>query len=159
MMERKRILIDLDVVTVALWDKRDERRNVALNFIERINNKEFEVITLSSTLNLVDKWRHLTLGNSIKQFYIENTSHFIDEIEILEYLQRHKISSNQIIDEILSYNIKREDVMLILACISTKVKFLVTLNRKHLKGKVKEINKVINNYKLHDINIVYPNEI
>ncbi|MEK6808407.1 MAG: hypothetical protein AABY14_01845, partial [Nanoarchaeota archaeon] len=61
MMERKRILIDLDVVTVALWDKRDERRNVALNFIERINNKEFEVITLSSTLNLVDKWRHLTL--------------------------------------------------------------------------------------------------
>ena len=158
-MERKRILIDLDVVTVALWDKRDERRNVALNFIERINNKEFEVITLSSTLNLVDKWRHLTLGNSIKQFYIENTSHFIDEIEILEYLQRHKISSNQIIDEILSYNIKREDVMLILACISTKVKFLVTLNRKHLKGKVKEINKVINNYKLPDINIVYPNEI
>ncbi|MEK6808295.1 MAG: hypothetical protein AABY14_01260, partial [Nanoarchaeota archaeon] len=88
-----------------------------------------------------------------------NTSHFIDEIEILEYLQRHKISSNQIIDEILSYNIKREDVMLILACISTKVKFLVTLNRKHLKGKVKEINKVINNYKLPDINIVYPNEI
>ena len=155
----KKIIIDLDVVTVGLWVKLDSRRQEALKFMKRVESHEFEVIMLSSTLNLVEKWKNTELSKNIKDFYYENTKHFIDDSEILHYLGRHKIRSSEIIDSFLEKGIKEEDVLLILACIVTEADYLVTFNRNHLKNNSNFINLILKQNNLNKINVVHPNEI
>ena len=103
---KKKIIIDLDVVTIGIWKKADERRVESLKFIKRVENKEFEVVMLSSTLNLVEKWNNIGLSTSIKDFYYTNTSHFIDDAEIFNFLISNKVSASEIIDEFLKKHIK-----------------------------------------------------
>lgn len=54
---------------------------------------------------------------------------------------------------------KREDIMLILACVSAKADYLVTLNKRHLKNNVNSINTILDKNKLNKIKVVHPNEI
>ena len=156
---KKRIIIDLDVVTIGLWKKNDKRKPFALNFMKRVNNKEFLVVMLTSTLNLVEKWNNVELSTNIRDYYSKNTDHFIDDLEIFNFLRKYNISVSEIIKEFLKKGIKREDIMLILACITVKADYLVTLNRKHLKGNNQFINEILKKNKLHTIKVVYPNEI
>lgn len=156
---KKKIIIDLDVVTVGIWMKADDRKLVALKFMSRVKHQEFEVLMLSSTLNLVEKWNNSELSNSIKDFYYENTSHFIDDSEIFDFLRKHKVSTSIIIDDFLRKKIKQEDIMLILACVAVNAGYLVTFNRKHLKNNADTINTILKKNKLRKIKVVHPNEI
>ena len=156
---KKKIIIDLDVVTIGIWKKADERRVESLKFIKRVENKEFEVVMLSSTLNLVEKWNNIGLSTSIKDFYYTNTSHFIDDAEIFNFLISNKVSASEIIDEFLKKHIKREDIMIKLACSFSKAEYLVTFNRKHLKKNDSVINEILLRNKLNEIKVVFPNEI
>ena len=158
-MERKKIIIDLDVVTIGIWKKADERRTEALHFMKRAENKEFEVVMLSSTLNLVEKWNNRELSTSIRDFYSKNTDHFIDDLEVSNFLRKRKVSASVIIDEFSKKGIKREDILLILACVAIKADYLVTLNRRHLKNNTKAINQILEKNSLHKIKVVQPNEI
>jgi len=156
---KKKIIIDLDVVTIGVWKKADPRKEESLKFMTRVKAKEFEVIMLSSTLNLLDKWKYTELSKVIRDFYVENTDLFLDEIEIFEFLNKQKINSAVIIDTLLKKGIKREDILLILACVTTNADYLVTLNRRHLKNNADLINSVLTYYKLRRIKVVHPNEI
>ena len=149
----------MDVVTVGIWKKADERRKESLRFMKRVENKEFEILMLSSTLNLVEKWKNLELSTSIKDFYYRNTSHFVEDSEIFNFLTSNKVSSSSIIDEFLKKGIKEEDIMLILTCIAVNADYLVTFNRRHLKNNVDLINLILMKNKLNKIKVVYPNEI
>jgi len=60
-----KVLIDLDVVTIALWEKKDERKENALNFIKEIKNKNFFVVTPFSLLEIIAKWKYMKLKNFI----------------------------------------------------------------------------------------------
>ena len=156
---KKKIIIDLDVVTVGIWKKADERRTESLKFMKRVENKEFEVEMLTSTLNLVEKWNNLELSTRIKDFYYKNSDHFIEDIEVFNFLRTRKVSASAIIDEFLKKRIKREDIMLILACVVAKADHLVTFNRRHLKNNADTINAILNKNKLHKMKVVFPNEI
>jgi len=153
---KKKIIIDLDVVTIGLWIKSDSRRQDASKFMQRVESHEFEVIMLSSTLNLVEKWKNTELSKNIKDFYYENTDHFIDDSEILNYLGKHKISSSQIIDSFLEKGIKEEDILLILACIVAEADYLVTFNKTHLKNNSDLINLILKQNNLNKISLVHP---
>lgn len=157
--QKKKIIVDLDVITIGLWQKSDERRQEALRFIERIEKKEFIVIMLSSTLNLIEKWRHFELSKSIKDFYYKNTEHFIDDSEVMGFLNTNKVSASAIILDFSNSRIKQEDIMLILASVATNTDYLVTLNRKHLKNNSKKINDILYKHRLRNIKVVHPNEI
>ena len=156
---KKKIVVDLDVVTVGIWKKMDERRVEAIKLMKRIENKEFEIVMLSSTLNLVEKWNNVGLSTNIRDYYSKNTNHFIDDLEIFNFLRKYNVSASEIINEFLKKGIKREDIMLILACVTVKVDNLVTFNRKHLKNNNQIINEILKKNKLHPIKVVYPNEI
>jgi len=156
---KKKIIVDLDVVTVGIWKKSDERKATALRFMERVEYKEFEVVMLSSTLNLIEKWKNIELSTSIRNFYSKNTNHFLDDLEIFDFLRKNNASASAIIDDFLRKRIKQEDIMLILACVTVKADYLITFNRKHLKNNAETINTILNKYKLHRINVVHPNEI
>ncbi len=156
---KNKIVIDLDVVTVGIWKKADKRRAEAIKFMKRIKNKQFEVVMLSSTLNLVEKWNNIELSTSIKDFYYENTNHFLEDSEIFNFLRKYKVGASAIIDEFLKKGIKQEDIMLILACSAVKADYLITFNRRHLKNNADVINAILSKNKLHKIKVVYPNEI
>lgn len=55
---KKKILIDLDVITTGRWDKKGEKPELARRFMERVEGKEFEVVTPFILLEMVAKWRY-----------------------------------------------------------------------------------------------------
>ena len=50
----KRILLDLDVVVVSLFaNEKDDRKEIAKEFIKNVENKEFFIITPTIMLEIV----------------------------------------------------------------------------------------------------------
>lgn len=154
---KEKISIDLDVITVGIWKKIDKRKILSEDLMKRIENKEFQIITVSPMLNLVKKWRNKKLAGEIKDFYSRNSDFFIDEAELFEKLKNKKIDVSKLLNELSIHNIKDEDVILIIACAVEQAK-LITFNRKHLKNKQDKIKEVLKKYGLK-IDILYPNEI
>lgn len=68
---KKKILIDLDAVTVAIWDKKGKQVEIANKFIERVEKGEFYIINPFFLIELALKWRHEKLREDIKEFYID----------------------------------------------------------------------------------------
>ena len=66
---KKKIVVDLDVVTVAKWDK-GKNGDLGRSFLLRIKNKEFDVVTPFYLLGHLDKWKHITLKEKIENFYL-----------------------------------------------------------------------------------------
>lgn len=62
--QKKRIIIDLDVVTLAFWDKKDEAE-----LIERIKANEFEMVSPYILLDHLSKWDYRKLAEEIGEFY------------------------------------------------------------------------------------------
>jgi len=57
MHKRRKIMIDLDVVTVGKWD-RSENGDLARGLMSRIENKEFHLVTPFYLLEHVMKWKN-----------------------------------------------------------------------------------------------------
>ncbi len=154
---KKKILIDLDVVTIALWGKPDEREKTAKKFIQRVEKNEFEVIIPFLLIELVLQWKHKILKEKIKEFYIQN-SIVLSDTQINKNFE--KISHVElIIHKLFSHNIKEEDIILAMITSIFCLDYLVTFNRKHLKNKEAIINQILSKYNLRTIKIVLPNEI
>ena len=80
---KKKILIDLDVVTVGKWDKGKNGIN-SRRFIVRVVNGEFYLVTPTLLLVLVRKWQHKNLKIQIEQFYLKNSDEQIERLQIIE---------------------------------------------------------------------------
>jgi hypothetical protein len=157
-MLKKKISIDLDVVTVGLWKKRDPRKQEALEMLERIKNKEFFIISLTSLLKLPEKWKDKLLAKQVIEYYFAHTDKHTDDVEIFDGLKRKKINVEELISEFSKKKIKYEDVFLVLAC-SLDDAILITMNRKHLRGNEKIINGILEEFGLKKIKIRYPHEL
>jgi len=69
------------------------------------------------------------------------------------------LDDKKLSSDLLSYNIKEEDIVLIIFASIFSLDYLVTFNRKHLKNNQKEINEVLKKNGLEAIKIVLPDEI
>jgi len=156
MNKKKRVIIDLDIITVAEWDKDKD----AVSFINRVKaGGEFEVYVPYSLLDLLDKWKYKNLSDRIKEFYELYSQEIISAQKLTNKLDELKLKEEVLTKEFLNKDIKEEDILLIIIASSFKLDYLVTKNRKHLKNKEGEINNVLYKYKLKKICIVLPNEI
>ena len=79
---KKRIIIDLDIVTVSIWDKKGENVKLAVKFIHRVKNKEFYVLTPFYLLEHLTKWTHITLKEKIEDFYIKQSSKILTNDDV-----------------------------------------------------------------------------
>jgi len=70
---KKKILIDLDVVTTGLWDRKGEKPERARRFMGRVEENEFKIVTPFILLERVAKWHYQELKDSIEEFYLKNT--------------------------------------------------------------------------------------
>lgn len=151
----KKIIIDLDVVTVAEWDSHKS----SINFIDRIKKGEFYVITPYILLEHLSNWKYKKLALRIEHFYNLYSKEIISAKNVLEKLTGININREELTNELLSIGVKEEDTVLVIVASIFEVDYLITHNRKHLKSKEKEINEVLSKNGLKTINIMLPDEI
>ena len=152
---KKKILIDLDVLTVAFWDKKKE----AMDFLRRVKKGEFEIYTPHIILDLLANWKHIRLRDEIARFYKLYSRENLPPQKILEKFEKFDIEKKGIVNSLVGVGVKRDDATLAIITSVFDVDILITYNRKHLRGKVKEINEVLDKNGLRKINILLPNEI
>jgi len=70
-----------------------------------------------------------------------------------------KIDDIKILNELKKKNIKEEDALLVLITSIFDIDYLITFNRKHLRGKCDIINEVLKENGLRIIEVVSPEEI
>jgi len=160
-MLKKKILIDLDVLTVAEWEKEDTRKEEALEFLKIVGKKRFFVYVFDEQLEAVSKWENKNLREKIIKKLNEIKDEKEDAADLLEELKL-EIGRNleEFLDEFVNFTkSKRADLRLALTASALKVDYLVTFNRKHLKSKEKEIREFLRKYNLHTPKIVFPKEI
>ena len=133
---KKKIIIDLDVVTVALWDSRGKNIELARNFLTRVERKEFYLGTPFLIIEIVLKWKHEKLKNSIKEFFVKNSDRLITDTEIKEKCDEFNVNYELILNKLENAGIKREDAALVLVASLFSFDYLITFNRIHLKKKI-----------------------
>lgn len=156
---KKKILIDLDVITVELWDSKGENKRIANEFIRRVENKEFFVVTPYSLLELVSKWKYTALKDEIEEFYLKKSDMTLSNKDVDAKIDSIGIDDVSILLELERNAVKGEDALLALISSIFDIDYLVTFNRKHLRNKTKIINEVLKENGLKPIQIVGPEEI
>ncbi len=111
---KKKILVDLDVITVATWKKSDTRTEEAINFLERVKNNEFEVYIPYTLIELLAAWKNKELSEQILRFYSVYAKDIITANSILEVSERAGIDFTKVAKQIVASGIKEEDATLIL---------------------------------------------
>ena len=154
---KRKIIIDLDVVTVGKWDKGKDGSN-SRRFIVRVVNDEFYLVTPTLLLELVRKWRHKSLKIQIEEFYLKNSNEQMERLQIIEEIISRRIDFEELFSKFINIGIKEEDVTLILVS-SLRDALLVTFNKVHLKNKEEEINEILAEYSLRTIKITSPEQI
>lgn len=154
-MQKKKIIIDLDVVTIAEWDSHKD--SIAL--LNRVKFGEFEVYTPYSLLDLLDKWHHKKLREKIKEFYELYSAEIVTAQKLTDKLDKLGVKENDIVNDLKKEQVKEEDILLVVVTSVFDLDYLITFNRKHLKNKKEVINNVLQKYSLKTIEIVLPNEI
>ncbi|MBI2659037.1 hypothetical protein HYX05_02980 [Candidatus Woesearchaeota archaeon] len=151
---KKRIIIDLDVVTVAFWDKKDEAK-----LIERIKSGKFAMVTPYIILEHLSKWNYQKLADEIASFYEIYSSQLITAQNILDKTDEFHIEYKKLFTELVDIGVKEEDVVLVIIASIFDIDYLITFNRKHLKSKEKEINEVLRKNGIKAIRIIVPSEL
>ncbi len=151
---RKRIVVDLDVITLAFWDKKDEA-----NLIERIKTNKFEMITPYILLEHLSKWNHKKLASEITGFYKKYSTQVITAKNLLRKIEKIKVEYAVLLNRLVNIGVKEEDVVLVIISSIFDVDYLITFNRRHLKNKQKEINEVLKSNGIKTIQIKLPSEI
>ena len=151
---KKKIILDLDVVTLAYWDKKDEAK-----LIEKIKDGVFAMVTPYIILEHLVKWNHRKLAEEMASFYEKYSSQIITAQNILEKTNELNIEYGKLLFELVNIGVKEEDVILVIVSSIFEIDHLVTFNRKHLKNNEKEINKVLGKNGLKNVKITVPSEL
>ena len=158
-MSKKKVLIDLDIVTVNLLDRKGENKKIASDFVKKIGKKYFLVITPFSLLETVAKWKYNALKDDIEEFYIKNSDQILSNKDVDKKMVELKINDIKILENLEKNGVKGEDALLILITSIFGIDYLVTFNRKHLRNKEADINKILKEEGLNAIKIIGPEMI
>lgn len=151
---KKKIIVDLDVVTIAFWDKKDESK-----LIEGIKSGRFAMLTPYIILEHLSKWNHRKLADEIARFYEVYSFQITTAQNILDKADDKYIEYRKLLMELVGIGVKEEDVVLVIVASIFDADYLVTFNRKHLKNNEVKINEVLKKNGLKAIKIVLPSEL
>lgn len=156
MTMKKKILVDLDVITVSEWEKKDPRREASIKFVNRAKNED--IVTPFLLIERTAKWKHDALRDLIEDFYIKHSKILTDK-DIEEGILKRKVDDKTILLDLESEGVKPEDAFLVLVTSIFDLDHLVTMNRRHLKNKEEIINNILRKHKQKEVDIVDPREI
>ena len=155
---KKKIIIDLDVVTVGKWDK-GEFGNTARNLMKRVEDKEFELVTPSYLLEHLIKWQNAPLKEKIEEFYLKESTKLLSNEDVDIKIEELGIDDKKLLTELKNHNVKEEDAFIVMETSIFDLDYLITFNRVHLKNKKEIINEVLKKNGLKTIQIVGPEEV
>ena len=153
----KRILIDLDILTNALW--KGTLNAPAVQFLERVKTGEFVVYTPYVLLDLVNKWKNKNVADRISEFYKLYSTEIITVEKLAKKLQETDADYEMLSKELTKITNKEDDSDLVLISSLFALDYLVTFNRKHLQSKREQISAFLKGKGLDLIIVVLPNEI
>jgi len=151
---KKKIIVDLDVVTLAFWDKKDEAK-----LIERIKGGKFDMVVSYILLEHLSKWNYRKLAEEISGFYEKYSSQIITAQNILEKTKEGSIEYGNLLMKLINIGVKEEDVILVIIASIFHIDYLITFNRKHLKNNENKINEVLKKNGIKTVKIVLPSEL
>lgn len=151
---KKKILVDLDVTTLAFWDEKDEA-----NLIEKVKGGIFFMVTPYIIPEHLSKWKHRKLAEEITNFYEKYSSQIVTIKNILDKIDDIGIEYEKLLFELIDNGVKEEDAILVIVSGIFDVVYLITFNRKHLKSKEKAINQILGKNGLKTIRIIEPSEL
>ncbi|MBI4170474.1 MAG: hypothetical protein HY514_02180 [Candidatus Aenigmarchaeota archaeon] len=157
--DKIKIIVDLDVVTVSIWDKKGANVKAAVSFTERVKKGEFHVVTPYFLLELVSRWKYSELKDYIEEFYLKNTDEMLTNEDLDKRFASMNIDDKRILTELTNRDIKGEDSLLVLVASAFGVDYLVTFNRVHLHNKKSIINEVLEKNGTRTIEIAGPEEV
>ena len=159
MHQKKKIAVDLDVVTVSIWNKTGSQVEIAHKFVKRVEAGEFYIINPFFLVELALQWKYQELREDIKEFYVRYSEKLVSDTEFKEKGKEMNIDAEKVIKLLERHNVKEEDSVLVLFSSMFSLDCLVTFNRKHLRSKREAINKTLKENGLKTIEIVGPEEI
>ena len=148
----KKLLIDLDILTNALW--KGENSEKAKAFLDKVAKEDVEILTPSALIDLIFDWENRKLAKSILSFYSDN-SDILSQKTILGKFERLGIDYKKVIEELAEVSGKEEDVFLVLVA-SIFDLAIVTFNKKHLISKREKMNAVLRHYNPNEVEINEP---
>ena len=159
----KRIMIDLDVLTNALW--KGENMEVAKRFLESVTKEELEILTPAALIDLIFEWNDRKLAKSILAFYSEN-SDILSQRTILREFEKLGVDHGKVVEELKKVSGKEEDSFLVLVASVFGLE-IITFNKKQkqkdapmcvslLRGKKDEINRILRRFSLSEVKINEP---
>ena len=110
-------------------------------------------------LDLISEWKHAKLVKEIKEFYDIYSQDIISVINLEDKIIKLNVDRKALTSDLKSYDIKDEDIILVIIASIFEVDYLVTFNRRHLKNNEVKISNVLQKYKLRTIKIALPDEI
>ena len=158
-VSKKKILVDLDIITVNLWDSKGKNKKIADEFIRKIKEKKVFMVTPFSLLETVSKWKYIELKDDIEEFYIKNSYKLLSNKDVDKKIESMGIDDIKILKNLERSGIKGEDALLVLIVSIFRIDYLVTFNRKHLRNKEDVINKILKEEGLGIIKIIGPETI
>lgn len=135
---KSKILIDLDIVTVALW--KGEKKEVASDFLN-YSKLSFNIFVPSAILSTLFVWRYRKLGRKIFDFYSDN-SEILSQKKVKSLFRSLRVDYDRLILKLKEADVKEEDTFLV-AVSSAFSLDLITFNHKHLIDKSENINKIL----------------
>lgn len=136
MTETKKAIVDLDVLTYAFWDKKDESQ-----IIEKIMRGKPAMITPYILLDHLSKWNYRQLAEKIAGFYSRYSIQIATAQNMLEKMPAGQYSD--LLSKLIEKGVKEVDVILVIIASLFRVDCLLAYNRKHLRNKVNGINEVL----------------
>ncbi|MFB6159435.1 MAG: hypothetical protein ABEJ95_07330 [Candidatus Nanohalobium sp.] len=155
-------VVDIDVFTIALWDKQDDRKEHAEEVLEKIESGEIELHIPILLFQQIHEWKHSDLATEIAEFQFRYSNELIDVRELENSIESKtgKLVS-KIIEEGMNQleNMKESDLNLVLYTSGMKIDYLITFDKKHLLNRQKELNEFLKNQELPEIEIKSPEEL
>lgn len=155
---KKKVIIDLDVVTVGKWDKGKNGDN-ARKFMLRVENREFEVVTPFYLIEHLVKWRNIPLKEKIEGFYLKESTTLLTNEDVDDKIGELGVDDKELLNELKNRGVKEEDAFIVVVTSIFNLDYLITFNRMHLKNKKETINEVLKKNGLKTIKIAGPEEV
>ena len=139
---KKRIIIDLDVITVGKWD-RGKNGDLARSLISKVECREFHVVTPFYLIEHLVHWKHIELKEKVEDFYLKNSSLLVTNEDVDIKVDELEFDDKILLNDLKGTGVKEEDAFIVMVASIFELDCLITFNRVHLKGKKYIINEVL----------------
>lgn len=158
----RKILVDLDVVTVGTWDK-GENGDMARRLMSRIVEKEFFMATPFLLLERISKWGNLKVSGPMKEFYVKNSGLLLTDEDIRARIREvgeeiKGFNEAKLLKELRRKGVGNQDAFLVLIAAVFGID-LVTFNRKTLRSKEKVVSEVMSGYGIKAPKLLGPEQL